>query len=284
MRYENPLPDEHVNYTKEHPLKEFSQLLIGIAVVVLLVTIVLNYSAGLIARQVPFTYEQELVGDFGLLDGTDPDRQKDLQALADRVSRHMDLPTDMQISVHYDEDDVVNAFATLGGHLVFFQGLLDQIESEQELSAVMAHEIAHIKHRHPIVALGKGVTLATMAAFVGGASGSGVGEWLIGSSANLSMLQFSREQEQEADASAARALYRMYGHIGGADELFKKFSKLEAENFDTTIGLELFRSHPYSKDRWTMLADIAKTNGWPTSGALDPRDYSKEQSKHDGED
>lgn len=275
MRYENPTPNEHVNYTKEHPLKEFSQLLIGIAAVVIVLMVVLNYTAGYFARQLPFSYEQKMVGDFSLLDGTNSERRRELQQLANKMAAQMDLPEQMEVTVHYDEGETVNAFATLGGHLLFYQGLLDSIESEQELAAVMAHEIAHIKHRHPVVALGKGFTLAALAGFVGGASGSGVGEWLIGSSANLSLLQFSRAQETEADRSAAEALFRVYGHIGGADELFKKFSKLESEHFDPSIGVELFRSHPFSNQRWAELKQLATSEAWPTSGPLTPLTFSK---------
>lgn len=274
MRYENPQADERVNYTEEHPLKEFGQLLLGIAVVVILVTVVLNYTAGYFAARIPFGYEQKLLGDFSLFTEEGHSQQKKLQSLADKILPAMDLPEAMSITVHYDDGDTINAFATLGGHVVFYQGLLDEIKSEQELAAVMAHEIAHIKHRHPIVALGKGATLAILGGFIGGASGSSVGEWVIGSSANLSLMQFSREQERHADASAAQALYRVYGHIGGADELFKKFLSLESRHFDTSAGLELFRSHPYSEQRWGALRELAQANGWPTAGSLTSGNYA----------
>lgn len=283
MRYENPLPAEDVNYTKEHPLKEFAQLVIGIAVVILFVTVALNYTAGYLARLLPFEYEQKMVGEFAMLDNGDSPIKDELQALADKLAKSLDLPAEIEIHVHYDQADTINAFATLGGHLTFYQGLLDELESEQELAAVMAHEIAHIKHRHPIVALGKGVTLASLAGFIGGVSGSGAGQWLIGSSANLSLLQFSREQELQADSTAAAALFTHYGHIGGAKELFKKFSKIESESFDTALGAELFRSHPYSNERWLALEELAKLNAWPTSGALRKRDYSTPQGLDDAE-
>jgi predicted Zn-dependent protease len=270
MRYENPRPVEHVNYSQEHPLKEFGQLVLGVAVLIISVTLLLNFGAGYLAKYIPFSFEQKMVGEMTILDSGSSEQTAQLQALADQLSKHMALPEGMQITVHYDEDDTVNAFATLGGHLLFFQGLLDEIDSEQELAAVMAHEIAHVKHRHPVVALGKGFTLAALAGFVGGASGSTAGEWLIGSSASLSMLQFSRQQETQADITAAHAIFSVYGHIGGAEELFKKFSRLETETFDSSAGIELFRSHPYSKDRWAALKAFAQERSWPTQGALTP--------------
>ena len=65
--------------------------------------------------------------------------------------------------MHYDASDTVNAFATLGGHVVIYRGLLEKLPNENVVAMVVAHEIAHIKHRDPVAALGRGVaiTLAT---------------------------------------------------------------------------------------------------------------------------
>lgn len=46
------------------------------------------------------------------------------------------------------ESDVVNAFAAPGGYIGIYLGLIDQLESEDELAAVLAHEIAHVRLRH----------------------------------------------------------------------------------------------------------------------------------------
>ena len=46
------------------------------------------------------------------------------------------------------ESDVVNAFAAPGGYVGVYLGLIDQLESEDELAAVLAHEIAHVRLRH----------------------------------------------------------------------------------------------------------------------------------------
>lgn len=266
MQYENPKPREGVNYSTEHPLKEFAQLLIGIVVVIAVVLVSLNALAGRLAAYIPFEFERNMVSDFEFAQVEQSPQQAYLQNLADQLVPHMDLPDDMAITVHYSNADTVNAFATLGGNLVFFQGLINQIESEQELAAVMGHEIAHIKYRHPIVALGKGVTIATLAAFVNGSSASGAGGWLIGSSANLSLLKFSRDQERQADAEAAAALHALYGHIGGAKDLFQSFSELEDQSVSNPAVVELFRSHPHSSNRWAELEKLASEQAWQLNG------------------
>ena len=268
MQYENPQPREGINVSNEHPLKEFTQLLLGVAIVIVLIVLSLNLTAGFLAQKIPFKFEQEMVAGFELSKVTKSKQQQYLQELADKLVLEMDLPEGMQITVHYNDDDTVNAFATLGGNLIFFKGLIDKIDSEQELSTVIAHEIAHIKNRHPIVALGKGLTLAVFATSISGSTGSGAGDWLIGSSANLSLLKYSRDQESVADADAAKAINSLYGNIGGANELFEHFNELESANKNNPIVMELFQSHPYSEKRWQQLQTLAAEKNWQTIGEL----------------
>ncbi|MBT8114282.1 MAG: M48 family metalloprotease, partial [Arenicella sp.] len=174
-KYENPQPQEGINYSDEHPLKEFVQLVIGVAIAAAVLFAIVNVMAGTIARNIPFAFEKNMVDQFEVSQLEASPQQAYLQQLTDRVAAQMDLPEEMHITAHYSDSDMVNALATLGGNLIIFQGLIDMVQSEQELAAVIGHEVAHIKLRHPIVALGKGVTFATLVAFVGGASGSGAG-------------------------------------------------------------------------------------------------------------
>jgi predicted Zn-dependent protease len=285
LDYQNPKPKEGINYSQEHPLKEFSILLIGVAVIVVVVIFTLNAIAGRFASRITFDFEKKMVAQFELSIVEESPQQQYLQDLADRLTPHMDLPEEMTITVHYDDSDTVNAFATLGGNLVFFQGLIDNMKSENELAAVMGHEIAHIKYRHPIVAMGKGLTLASLAAFVSGSSGSAAGEWLIGSSASLSLMKFSREQESASDAASAQMLQSYYGNISGLDDLFKTFSKIEGAGLEKTdsiakdVVVEIFRSHPFSEDRWLSLYDLAEQKDWQVKGKQRALQFPRESTQ-----
>ena len=212
-----------------------------------------------------------MVGDLDwFASETDSPERAELENLAARLSQHMDLPKDMQIRMHYSADGTVNALATLGGNVVFFKGLTDLVQSEDELAMVMAHEIAHVKLRHPIVAAGKGVTLASFAAVLTGVSGSTAGQWLIGSTTNLSMMSFSRDQESDADALAAAAIVQEYGHLQGAQDLFQRFSELEGDSLGKQIEIEAFNSHPFSDNRWAEVKRLAENNGWQLGGKTTP--------------
>lgn len=280
MKYENPVIEEGINYSKEHPLREFWELIAGVTIAILVVLILLNTFAGALAKRVPFQYEQALVEKLDAeslvndLQGDDTETVRTQIEIVNKLEQQllsvMDLPPEVKVQVHYSGGDLVNALAFLGGNVYLFEGLISRLETEQELAAVMAHEIAHIKLRHPITALGKGVGIAILAASVSGASGSSAGEILLGSSANLTMLKFSRDQELAADLEAARAIEAIYGHVQGFDGLFSKFEALESEHQSNYGSFELFNSHPFSENRWARLKSQAVDQGWPLSGVNTP--------------
>ncbi len=198
----------------------------------------------------------------------DPQVQAYLQRLADDMAVAMELPDGMTITVHYVEGEAVNALATLGGHIVIYRGLLEAVEDENALAMVVAHEVAHIKHRDPIVALGRGVLVGTALAVVSGASGNEAAGRLLGEASLLTGLSFSREQESAADREALAALAKHYGHVGGATAIFERFRRDEREQGFSMP--ELFSTHPGSGDRIVELRALAAGNGWPQDGKRKP--------------
>lgn len=52
--------------------------------------------------------------------------------------------------------------ATPGGHVIIYRGLLEKIPNENTLVMLLGHEIGHIKLRHPVKALGKGVVIGLL--------------------------------------------------------------------------------------------------------------------------
>ena len=101
----------------------------------------------------------------------------------------------------------INAFATPGGYVYVFQGLINLVETESELAGVLAHEIAHVNARHiaSITEKQGKISIATLAALLAGAllGGGGQGTAAItamtmATAAHMS-LKYSREHEEEAD-------------------------------------------------------------------------------------
>lgn len=266
MEYENRPVPEGINVSPTHPLLDFLWMAAAVGGIVVAIVVVLSLAAGHLVRLVPFEHEQRLAQTVGLgrVDdtATDPAVRAWLQQLADALAAAQDLPEDIDIVVHYVEDDsVVNAYATLGGHVVIFSGLLRELRSENGLAMVLAHEIAHIRHRHPIMALGRGVALMFALSALGGFGEAGVAESVLGQVGMLTSLSFSRTQEAEADSTAVAALAHHYGHLGGADEIFAFFAA-----HDASFVPEMAHTHPLSRKRLAHIREQmhAYGSGTPT--------------------
>ena len=107
----------------------------------------------------------------------------------------------------------VNAFCMPGGKIAFYTGILDQLAlSDDEVAAVMGHEIAHALREHARERMGK--QMATRGAIELGSALfglKGVGRMAADMGGNLLSLKFGRDDESEADKIgldlAARAGY-----------------------------------------------------------------------------
>lgn len=252
MDYQTPELPEGLNAPERQPLLAFIRLFVMITLVVAGLSVVLWWSAAWLARQTPFAWEQAVVGDQVLgpfqVESGGP-RSAALQRLADRLAAVMALPEDMQVRVHYSNDEVANAYATLGGHVVVTRGLLEAVDSENGLAMVLAHEIAHIRHRDPIGSLGGSLALSVL---IGALVGSEVD--LSGYGAHLTQLSFSRAQERAADRAALAALQSLYGHVHGADELFARLL-YEPPSLDA-LTPSFLSTHPHARQRLQVIRNM----------------------------
>lgn len=103
------------------------------------------------------------------------------------------------------KENDLNAFAGPGGHVFFFTGIIRDMDSVDELAAVMAHEIAHVSARHisERIEQNKLVTIATLAGVLAGMliGGDAAGALMTGSMAAgmQKQLSYSRDDERQAD-------------------------------------------------------------------------------------
>jgi predicted Zn-dependent protease len=52
------------------------------------------------------------------------------------------------VQVHLVNNDEINAFAMPGGHILIHSGLVQTLESPEELAGVLGHEVAHVQLNH----------------------------------------------------------------------------------------------------------------------------------------
>ena len=261
---ENRLPSEGINSSEEHPLREFAWLIGAGFVTLALIVLLVGWGARWLAPRLPFHTEVTLAERW-LDRPARPEheaRTAALQALAERVAATMNLPPGMRLVVSYDAGPMVNAYATLGGRIRVFEGLLKKLDNEDALAALLAHEIAHVKHRHVAANAGRGVALALLLGLLSSDAGAAAAQALLGNVTSLALLGYSREQESEADAEALAAVVALYGHGGGMQALFASLGTAP----DASAPIELLRSHPLTSARREALNALAASAGWPMAG------------------
>jgi len=273
MEYQNRLPPEGINVSRVNPLKQFVQLAIGGLILVVILVVILQLTGSLLAKRIPFSFEIAVMNRLDIPFGDDsrfPEMTNYLNELADRLSQQMELPEGMRVTVHYDDEEVFNAYATVGGHLLFYKGLLNRMPDENTLAMVMAHEISHVLHRDPVASLGGGVV--STIALLGLTGSSGMAGQVLNNAGMITGMQFTRKMEEAADEQALMALNSLYGHVAGAPRLFELFSESrDSAESGNAAWLERFLStHPRDEDRISQIARQAERQEWAIEGELTP--------------
>ncbi|MDR2173146.1 MAG: M48 family metallopeptidase [Burkholderiales bacterium] len=261
--YENLQVPDDVNVGKASALGEFVKLAVVLVVFCVVLVVAVVYGMRFFAPYIPFRYEVSFAeGIAQKLDKDTPSASRQyLQNLADSLAAHMALSDGMSVTVHISSSKTPNAIATLGGHIVVTQGLLDLVDSENALAMVLAHEIGHVKHRDPIIGAGSAVVVSIVMGMIFGSTDSSI---ISDTSSLLAQLSFSRSQENAADQAALDALSLHYGHTHGAETFFKKI--LERYQDDDALS-EFLASHPSTSKR---LARIEITHAGNSNKSLTP--------------
>ena len=176
-----------------------------------------------------------------------------LNVLGNRlVSNSQDARRDFEFFLV--RDPTLNAFALPGGYIGVNTGTIVTAQSESELAAVLAHEIAHVTQRDVArMASREGqlstATLAAMAlAIIARNSQVGTAAAAIGqASAITAQIGFTREAERAADRIGFLTLEKSGFDVGAMPSFFLRMQK--AERLYENNAPAYLRTHPISTER-----------------------------------
>jgi beta-barrel assembly-enhancing protease len=171
----------------------------------------------------------------------------------------------LQYKFHYIADDgFINAFALPGGHVYVGAGLMAMMDSEDELAAVVGHEMEHIDHYHCAERVQQEKALRKIP--LGG---------LMGLPIELFEAGYSKDQELEADREGTRLAVESGYSANGAIRMFETFQRLYEEYHArirtpqdelarvATETLEgYFRSHPLPSERIAQIQKMIASQNW----------------------
>jgi Zn-dependent protease with chaperone function len=264
MRFIPKKPREGINVSDVHPLVEAGTLVVGLTAIFVIIALVLIFIIEVALYFVPAETEARLFSDWLPEDlvtvSPGDERLYQTQLLADRLASHWaEAPYEFRVEI--DDSEVSNAMALPGGLIIVTQGLLDQVESENELAFVLGHELGHFRNRDHLRALGRGIVISVFFAVITGNDVAGVGI----KAADITLRGFSREQESKADEFGLAVVHSEYGHVNQAARLFERWDQAD-EN--TLPILTYLSTHPQPGDRVEKLRQIADRDGWQTEGQI----------------
>ncbi len=171
-------------------------------------------------------------------------------------------------SIKIINDNVLNAFATPGGYIYVYTGLIKYLDSEDHLAGVIGHEVAHAERRHSIKQMEKQYGFALISAVILGNDPSLLAEIVASLAGTLGTLKFSRDNEAESDDYSVRYLSSSDYACNGAAGFFRK---LEDEGRCNESG-EWLSTHPDPCNRVEAIDNKAGDLGCKTTD-LDPGSY-----------
>ena len=167
---------------------------------------------------------------------------------------------------HYIPDpSFINAFALPGGHVFIGKGLIQLMKSEDEMAAVLGHELEHIDDYHCVERVQVQAQLRKLP----------LGE-LIGLPIEIFQAGYNKEQELEADRDGTYLAVMAGYSASGAIHVFETFEKLhreyitKAESPDqelSQVAIQVlagyFRSHPLPQEREAQIQHLIAARKWP---------------------
>lgn len=136
----------------------------------------------------------------------DQELQNYVQRIGDSLSIKSHRPNLFYRFTVLDSPDI-NAFALPGGYIYINRGLMAYLSSEEELAAVLGHEIGHVTARHSVRQYSQSQLMSIFSAAVQINSGRTAGD-IVGVASGALLAGYGREMELEADELGAEYLYQ----------------------------------------------------------------------------
>ena len=197
----------------------------------------------------------------------DPNLQAYVQRIGDSLSKKSHRPNLFYRFTVLDSPDI-NAFALPGGYIYINRGLMAYLSSEQELAAVLGHEIGHVTARHSVRQYSQSQILGVLSTAIEMNQGRSAGN-LANLASGALLSGYGREMELEADDLGAQYIFQEgYSPQGMYDVLsVLKDQEIYSKALAKKRGQEprsyhgVFASHPSNDERLQeILEEVTNSN------------------------
>jgi predicted Zn-dependent protease len=210
--------------------------------------------------------------EYPMLDATQyPSAYAKIKSIRDKILATGELAhkNDFTWEVKIINKPVLNAFATPGGYIYVYTGLIKYLDNEAQLAGVLGHEMAHADLRHSTKQLTKQYGFSILLSVLLGDNAGKMASIAADLAQGLSSLAFSRDDEYQADEYSVKYLLKTDYDPRGVEGFFEKMIK---EN-GTSNAPVFLSTHPADADR---IANINKI--WQKNGSKTGETYASEYS------
>jgi predicted Zn-dependent protease len=217
-------------------------------------------------QQIGAAVALELEKDFKVVD--DAALNARVERITNRLASVCDRKELVYIAKVVEEKDLkgekplVNAVSLPGGYIYVFKGLLEYIQSDEELAAVISHEIAHITARHSIKRLQ--ASYGSLALIIAAMQANSQLAGGVAATLDTMFLAYSQDDEIQSDTLGIK-----YMKAAGYDPqgMVAMLESLQGYDRKQPIRQKMYgRTHPYVHQRIASADRVIR-------GSLSFRDY-----------
>ncbi|SOB95567.1 M48 family metalloprotease [Thalassospira xiamenensis] len=269
--FPSALPDDGINISHKNLLVEFASASAAFLFICWGIYAASGFAVEWATRQISIEDEiaiwSELEGDYITERRSDDQRSLPERYILDLINS---IPKSaLGPAAAYDfevviiPDDTPNAAALPGGLILVHTGMLELVDTENELLSILGHEIGHYNGRDHLEGLGRQAVGVALSAMMFQADAV-LTTWIAGWPKMLADLDYSRSQELDADKWGLDIVMAKYGH---ATDVAATFAKLATMQEDESM-LDYLGTHPHPMDRVRRLNKMVADRNLPLGQAV----------------
>jgi predicted Zn-dependent protease len=186
---------------------------------------------------------EEVIRQFGVYDEK-PELSRLVETIGRRIAANSDRPN-LPWTFTLLDSPMVNAMALPGGYIYITRGMIERVNSEDELAGVLGHEIAHVTARHAAQRISR-AQLAQFGMLLGAVVAGPEAAQQYGQIADLALTllfqRYSRAQETQADLVGTEYMAESRFNPVGAERMLMTLQRLGSGE-DSPVE-RYFMSHP----------------------------------------
>lgn len=253
------LIEDNTNVSEPNHLKDLVQILLNLFLFLVMIYFSVFITSGLILKGL--SMEQQIALENFISNTmkvkTVPMTKADKAKFEDVKNRILladeSFPKTSNLDIKILQDDELNALCYPNGNIYITRGLYNRIKTDEQLTFVIAHEMAHYKNKDHLMNLRQsisgGVAIIVLSVARGSADADVVK--LVDNVLEITDLKYSRRSEEKADYYAGKILLQTFGSVKGGIELLEILGRN-----NELYELELLSTHPLINKRIKNLQSL----------------------------